>query len=173
MIKVEISQDLIVYLKSKRYLFIYKAQNCMLINWSPINHHFYFSIFEIKLLLKFNKHFQSEEFSLQAKFQAEFENMKYSGEAKLSSGQRILEDMQAKLEECDSSSTDSRLKLERMDRILLNVKAGIEHLSDKLISLKLVSNDMSLSVYVAGNSRPTALQCSRLCCQQNLRYIVE
>jgi len=72
-----------------------------------------------------------------AKFQAEFENMKYSGEAKLSSGQRILEDMQAKLEECDSSTTDSRLKLERMDRILLNVKAGIEHLSDKLISLKL------------------------------------
>lgn len=72
-----------------------------------------------------------------AKFQAEFENMKYSGEAKLSSGQRILEDMQAKLEECDTSTTDSRLKLERMDRILLNVKAGIEHLSDKLISLKL------------------------------------
>merc|ERR1712029_625639 len=45
--------------------------------------------------------------------------------------------MGAKLEECDSSSTDSRLKLERMDRILLNVKAGVEHLSDKLISLKL------------------------------------
>ena len=64
--------------------------------------------------------------------------MKYSGEAKLSSGQRILEDMQAKLEECDTNTTDSRLKLERMDRILLNVKAGIEHLSDKLISLKLV-----------------------------------
>lgn len=72
-----------------------------------------------------------------AKFQAEFENMKYSGEAKLSSGQRILEDMQAKLEECETNSTNSRLKLERMDRILLNVKAGIEHLSDKLISLKL------------------------------------
>lgn len=72
-----------------------------------------------------------------AKFQAEFENMKYSGEAKLSSGQRILEDMQAKLEECETNSTNSRMKLERMDRILLNVKAGIEHLSDKLISLKL------------------------------------
>ena len=83
----------------------------------------------------------SDLIPLQAKFQAEFENMKYSGEAKLSSGQRILEDMQAKLEECDGNSTDSRLKLERMDRILLNVKAGIEHLSDKLISLKLVSNE--------------------------------
>ena len=146
----------------------------MLINGSPINHHFYISIFEIKLLLKFNRHFQSEEFSLQAKFQAEFENMKYSGEAKLSSGQRILEDMQAKLEECDSSSTDSRLKLERMDRILLNVKAGIEHLSDKLISLKLVSNDTCLYLFMSPAIRaPTALQCSRLCCQHNLRYIVE
>ena len=79
----------------------------------------------------------------QAKFQSEFENMKYSGEAKLSSGQRILEDMQAKLEEYDVSSNDSRLKLERMDRILLNVKAGIEHLSDKLISLKLVGRNVA------------------------------
>jgi len=68
--------------------------------------------------------------------------MKYSGEAKLSSGQRILEDMQAKLEEFDNNSNVSQLKLERMDRILLNVKAGIEHLSDKLISLKLVRQNV-------------------------------
>lgn len=71
------------------------------------------------------------------KFQAEFESMKYSGEAKLSSGQRILEDMQAKLEECETKTNDSKTRQERMDRILLNVKAGVEHLSDKLISLKL------------------------------------
>lgn len=74
-----------------------------------------------------------------AKLQAEFENMKYSGEAKLSSGQRMLEDMQAKLSACDTACGSSKLRMERMNRILLNVKAGIEHLSDKLISLKLVS----------------------------------
>ena len=65
--------------------------------------------------------------------------MKYSGEAKLSNGQRMLEEIQAKLEDCEVKCQNSRLSMEKTDRIQLNVKAGIEHLADKLSTLKLVS----------------------------------
>eukprot|EP00112_Aurelia_sp_Birch-Aquarium-sp1_P003348 Seg1374.4 transcript_id=Seg1374.4/GoldUCD/mRNA.D3Y31 product="Coiled-coil domain-containing protein 151" protein_id=Seg1374.4/GoldUCD/D3Y31 len=70
------------------------------------------------------------------KLQAEFEEMKYSGEAKMSSGQRMLEDFQAKLSEEEKRCGDSKQRQERSSHILVDVKAGIEHLADKLQYLK-------------------------------------
>lgn len=70
------------------------------------------------------------------KLQAEFEEMKYSGEAKMSSGQRMLEDFQAKLAEEEKRCEESKKRQDRSSRILVDVKAGIEHLADKLQYLK-------------------------------------
>merc|ERR1712141_855751 len=70
------------------------------------------------------------------KLQAEFEEMKYSGEAKMSSGQRMLEDFQAKLAEEEKKCEESKQRKERSSRILVDVKAGIEHLAGKLQYLK-------------------------------------
>jgi len=75
---------------------------------------------------------QEEKFKLQE----EFEEMKYSGEAKLSSGQRTLEEFQTHLEEQKKLKDDSNKKLERASQVLVNVKAGVEHLADKLQHLK-------------------------------------
>eukprot|EP00794_Sanderia_malayensis_P015955 gene15955-17560_t len=70
------------------------------------------------------------------KLQAEFEEMKYSGEAKMSSGQRMLEEFQARLAEEERKCEEIKQRQERSSRILVDVKAGIEHLADKLQYLK-------------------------------------
>ena len=70
------------------------------------------------------------------KLQREFEDMKYSGEAKLSSGQRMLEEFQQRLLDEEKKLEDSRTRQERASKTLINVKAGVEHLADKLQHLK-------------------------------------
>ncbi|XP_035683994.1 coiled-coil domain-containing protein 151-like isoform X2 [Branchiostoma floridae] len=68
--------------------------------------------------------------------QAEFEDMKYSGEAKLSSGQRMLEEMQSHLDGEEARRDEAQDKLERASHILVSVKSGVEHLADKLQHIK-------------------------------------
>ncbi|XP_046844613.1 outer dynein arm-docking complex subunit 3-like [Xenia sp. Carnegie-2017] len=70
------------------------------------------------------------------KLQREFEDMKYSGEAKLSSGQRLLEEFQQRLLDEEKKLEESRIRQERASKTLINVKAGVEHLADKLQHLK-------------------------------------
>lgn len=68
--------------------------------------------------------------------QREFEEMKYSGEAKLSSGQMLLEEHENHLAKEENRRDDADEKLQRASRTLVQVKAGIEHLADKLHHLK-------------------------------------
>ncbi|CAK8674702.1 outer dynein arm-docking complex subunit 3-like [Clavelina lepadiformis] len=75
-----------------------------------------------------------------AKLQQEYEEMKYSGEAKLSSGQRTLEDFELHLNEQESRRDDAAEKLERASHVLVSVKAGVEHLADKLQHLKVMKS---------------------------------
>jgi len=70
------------------------------------------------------------------KLQKEFEEMKYSGEAKMSSGQRLLEEHQDKLKEAEQKFDETKARQERTSHILVDVKAGVEHLADKLQHLK-------------------------------------
>ncbi|XP_041369363.1 outer dynein arm-docking complex subunit 3-like [Gigantopelta aegis] len=70
------------------------------------------------------------------KLREEFEEMKYSGEAKLSSGQAILEKFEAHLSKEESRCDDADRRLQRACKILVQVKAGVEHLADKLHHLK-------------------------------------
>jgi len=57
----------------------------------------------------------------------------------LSSGQRVLEEFEQKLKEEEQRRDDSAEKLERASNVLVSVKAGVEHLADKLLHLKIVS----------------------------------
>lgn len=70
------------------------------------------------------------------KLRMEYEEMKYSGEAKLSSGQRMLEEFQQRLTEEEKRCSDAQDRQDRANKTLVNVKAGIEHLADKLQHLK-------------------------------------
>jgi myosin heavy subunit len=70
------------------------------------------------------------------KLQKEFESMKYSGEAKMSSGQRLLEEYEDKLKASEQKCKEAKLRQEGTSRILVDIKAGAEHLSDKLQHLK-------------------------------------
>jgi len=70
------------------------------------------------------------------KLKREYEDMKYSGEAKLSSGQRMLEEFQQRLNDEEKRCEEANQRQERTSRILVNVKAGVEHLADKLQHLK-------------------------------------
>ncbi|CAH1786887.1 unnamed protein product [Owenia fusiformis] len=70
------------------------------------------------------------------RLQQEFEEMKYSGEAKLSSGQRMLEEFQNHLAEEEKRRDEALERLDRASKILISVKAGVEHLADKLQHLK-------------------------------------
>jgi len=74
------------------------------------------------------------------KLQGEYEEMKYSGEAKLSSGQRMLEEFEQHLKEQEQRRDDAADKLERASHVLVSVKAGVEHLADKLQHLKTMKS---------------------------------
>ncbi|KAL5012564.1 hypothetical protein ScPMuIL_011115 [Solemya velum] len=70
------------------------------------------------------------------KLQQDFEEMKYSGEATLSRGQRMIEDFQTSLEKEEDRRSQAEDNLQRGSAIMVSVKSGVEHLSDKLCHLK-------------------------------------
>nr|CAB3228204.1 IC4 DC2-related axonemal dynein intermediate chain 4 [Phallusia mammillata] len=74
------------------------------------------------------------------KLQQEYEEMKYSGEAKLSSGQKMLEEFEQHLKEQEVRRDEASEKLERASHVLVSVKAGVEHLADKLQHLKVTKS---------------------------------
>ncbi|XP_064616243.1 outer dynein arm-docking complex subunit 3-like [Liolophura sinensis] len=76
------------------------------------------------------------------RLQQEFEDMKYSGEAKLSSGQRALEDFEVHLSKEEERRDQADFKLRRASKVLVSVKAGVEHLAEKLQHLKATKGHM-------------------------------
>ncbi|XP_058864127.1 outer dynein arm-docking complex subunit 3-like isoform X1 [Acipenser ruthenus] len=71
------------------------------------------------------------------KLRADFQEMKYSGEAKLSSGQQVLEEFASHLREEEKRRDEARERLDRLTRVLSTVRAGVEHLGDKLQHVKI------------------------------------
>ncbi|XP_071495771.1 outer dynein arm-docking complex subunit 3-like [Diadema antillarum] len=71
-----------------------------------------------------------------ARLQKDFEEMKYSGEAKLSSGQRMLEEFESHLKKEEERQEECSSKLDKCSKILVQVKAGVAHLADKLQHIK-------------------------------------
>eukprot|EP00743_Colponemidia_sp_Colp-15_P001495 GILK01001635.1.p1 GENE.GILK01001635.1~~GILK01001635.1.p1 ORF type:complete len:555 (-),score=144.99 GILK01001635.1:170-1834(-) len=73
-----------------------------------------------------------EKLSLKARV----EEIKYSGSGNMGRRQ-IVDDFEAHLTEATNKCERNRLKYERVAKILINVKAGIDHLNDKLETIKL------------------------------------
>eukprot|EP01059_Diplonema_ambulator_P012201 TRINITY_DN22429_c0_g1_i1.p1 TRINITY_DN22429_c0_g1~~TRINITY_DN22429_c0_g1_i1.p1 ORF type:complete len:524 (+),score=281.85 TRINITY_DN22429_c0_g1_i1:60-1631(+) len=70
-----------------------------------------------------------------ANLKAKLEELKYSGSGQLGS-RRIVDEFEAHLAEARHQCEKNCLKYERAARLLINVKAGIEHLSEKLADYK-------------------------------------
>ncbi|KAI1886805.1 hypothetical protein AGOR_G00199590 [Albula goreensis] len=68
--------------------------------------------------------------------QAQFQELKYSGEAKLASAQQILDECESHLQREQERRDEASDKLESLTRTLGMIRAGVEHLSDKLQHIK-------------------------------------
>jgi hypothetical protein len=67
---------------------------------------------------------------------AKVEEIKYSGTGSLGS-RRIVDEFESHLSEANGKCERNKQKYERIAKILINVKAGVEHLADKLETIKL------------------------------------
>ncbi|XP_046899875.1 coiled-coil domain-containing protein 151 [Hypomesus transpacificus] len=71
------------------------------------------------------------------RLQEHFQTMKYSGEAKLSSRQQVLEERERHLLAEQQRCEAARERLDWLTRTLGTVRAGVEHLADKLQHVQL------------------------------------
>eukprot|EP00824_Muranothrix_gubernata_P012107 TRINITY_DN25916_c0_g1_i1.p1 TRINITY_DN25916_c0_g1~~TRINITY_DN25916_c0_g1_i1.p1 ORF type:complete len:549 (+),score=128.72 TRINITY_DN25916_c0_g1_i1:88-1734(+) len=78
-----------------------------------------------------------------AQVTTEIENVKFAGVGGGGS-RRIIDELEAKLTEVCAKTERARQKHERLSKILTNVKAGIQHLADRLDSVKLNGTETTL-----------------------------
>ncbi|KAM9313493.1 outer dynein arm-docking complex subunit 3 [Gastrophryne carolinensis] len=71
------------------------------------------------------------------RLQNAFQELKYSGEAHLSSGQQVLEELQAHLQNEETRRDKSKEDVEKMSKILSSAKSGVEHLASKVQHIKV------------------------------------
>jgi hypothetical protein len=64
------------------------------------------------------------------------EEMRYAGPGTFGS-RRIVDEYDAKLSEANARCEKNRKRYDRMTKLLVNAKAGIEHLSELLIPVKV------------------------------------
>lgn len=67
----------------------------------------------------------------QKELKAKLEELKYSGQGTLGN-RRVVDDFEQHLAVATASCERNRVKSERLTKILVNVKAGIQHLYEKL-----------------------------------------
>uniref|UniRef100_A0A1I8IN67 Coiled-coil domain-containing protein 151 n=1 Tax=Macrostomum lignano TaxID=282301 RepID=A0A1I8IN67_9PLAT len=67
----------------------------------------------------------------------QFDDVKYSGECKLSSGQKILENYQTQLRREEEDRAAVEQELESASKVLVQCKAGVDHLHEKLSHIKV------------------------------------
>eukprot|EP00106_Octopus_bimaculoides_P020508 XP_014787950.1 PREDICTED: coiled-coil domain-containing protein 151-like [Octopus bimaculoides] len=92
------------------------------------------------------------------------------GETKLSRGQRMLEEFQEKLQEEETSRSEIENKLEKMSKILLQVKSGIDHLADRLSHLK-TPKGYTASTKLSPSSNEYVLDQLALCEEKLLKLM--
>lgn len=78
------------------------------------------------------------------RLKAQFEDMKYSGEAKMSRGQRLLDEIQEKVNASQSRCNELRQHDHSVGQQLVEVSSGVEHLVQKLASLKIPASQQKL-----------------------------
>uniref|UniRef100_A0A8C3S3D1 Coiled-coil domain containing 151 n=1 Tax=Chelydra serpentina TaxID=8475 RepID=A0A8C3S3D1_CHESE len=71
--------------------------------------------------------------------QAELQGLTYSGEARVTGAQRLLEELRAHLRQEETRRAAAKGQLDKVTRVLLMAKAGVEHLARKVQHIPLVS----------------------------------
>ncbi|XP_038640886.1 coiled-coil domain-containing protein 151 isoform X1 [Scyliorhinus canicula] len=69
--------------------------------------------------------------------QAEYDHLKYSGETKLSSEQKLLTELQTHLNNEQTRRNKTMEQLEYISHITMTIKAGVEHIHEKLQHVKI------------------------------------
>ncbi|XP_013920575.1 PREDICTED: coiled-coil domain-containing protein 151 [Thamnophis sirtalis] len=69
----------------------------------------------------------------------ELEHTKYSGEARKVGAQNLMKELHDHLQKEEKRRDATQAELDKVNRVLLNAKAGIEHLASKVQHIKLVS----------------------------------
>ncbi|KAJ3088217.1 hypothetical protein HK102_009269 [Quaeritorhiza haematococci] len=67
----------------------------------------------------------------------EFEELKYTGESRHAHSRRMIEELQQHLSEARNRCQETKLKFDRVNKLLANSAAGIQHLADKLENIPL------------------------------------
>lgn len=106
------------------------------------------------------------------KLQKEFEELKYSGEAKMSSGQKKLEECEDKLKAIEQKAKDAKHQQKYLSSSLVDLKAGIEHLADKLQFLKATKSQVPVS-HISAAGDEYILDLLGVCEQKLLRLMEE
>ena len=107
------------------------------------------------------------------RLQAEFEEMKYSGEAKMSSGQRMLEGLQEKAKTSQSKCHDAMQQETQINCTIVDVRTGIEHLTNKLHHLKIPKCQHRLLTQLSPSSDDYVLDLLGICEQKLIKLVDE
>ncbi|XP_062975217.1 outer dynein arm-docking complex subunit 3 isoform X1 [Elgaria multicarinata webbii] len=78
--------------------------------------------------------------------QRELEHTKYSGEARKVGTQNLMKALHDHLQKEEKRRDATQADLDKVNRVLLNAKAGVEHLSSKLQHIKLEDNRLASTV---------------------------
>lgn len=106
------------------------------------------------------------------KLQKEFEELKYSGEAKMSSGQKKLEECEDKLKAIEQKAKNAKQQQKYLCSALVDLKAGIEHLADKLQFLKAAKSLVPTS-HIPASGDEYILDALGVCEQKLLKLMEE
>lgn len=95
---------------------------------------------------------------------AKVEEMRYAGPGTFGS-RRIVDEYDAKLSEANAKCEKNKKRYDKMTKLLVNAKAGIEHLADRLVGIK-VADGMKLDM-----TDETVLEVLLQCEQKLLRLV--
>lgn len=103
---------------------------------------------------------------------AKVEELKYSNSQALGS-RRIVDEFESHLAEANAACERNRQKYERVAKILINVKAGIEHLYDKLRIIQLESQANGAGSADIAVTDETVVDVTGLCEQKLVKCVSE
>ncbi|XP_053152488.1 outer dynein arm-docking complex subunit 3 [Hemicordylus capensis] len=78
---------------------------------------------------------------------AELQKLKYSGEARQVEAQNLMKELHGHLQKEEKRRDSAKAEMEKVSKVLLNAKSGVEHLSSKLQHIKL-ENSRFASVHL-------------------------
>ncbi|KAJ3240530.1 hypothetical protein HDU81_003413 [Chytriomyces hyalinus] len=81
-----------------------------------------------------------------AEILAEHDTLKFSGEVKATHSQRLVEEFKTHLKDTQAHTQETKMRFERVAKLLNNTKAGIQHLCEKLETVNLPDKPPKLAM---------------------------